>query len=223
MPVRFAIFDCDGLLLDTERIYSVATQHILDRFGKTFSWELKAKMMGKRAPEAAALLVEELGIDLTPEQYLEEREKLHQEMFPECKPLPGALELCRKLKKAGIPIAVASSSFKDAFELKIRNNSELFDLFNTIVLGDDPAVKKGKPAPDIFEEAARRLGADIQVDRGSCLVFEDAQSGIEAAIAAKMPAIWVPDPHIAKLIDKVPSNVEVIGSLKEFNLEKYVH
>lgn len=75
--ITHAIFDCDGLLLDTERIYSEATQHILDRYGKTFTWSLKAKMMGMRGPEAATLLCHELDIPLSPQAYLDERNALH--------------------------------------------------------------------------------------------------------------------------------------------------
>jgi hypothetical protein len=81
MSIRYILFDCDGLILDTERVYSEATQHILDRYGKTFEWSLKAKMMGLRAPEAGKLLVDELKIDLSAEDYLTEREILHVRLF----------------------------------------------------------------------------------------------------------------------------------------------
>lgn len=73
----YALFDCDGLLLDTERIYSEATQSILDRFGKKFEWSLKSQMMGLRGPEAAQLLVDQLQIPISAQEYLDEREKLH--------------------------------------------------------------------------------------------------------------------------------------------------
>jgi pseudouridine-5'-monophosphatase len=73
----FALFDCDGLLLDTERVYGEATQQILNRFGKKFEWSMKSQMMGLRGPEAAQLLVDQLKIPMTAQEYLDEREILH--------------------------------------------------------------------------------------------------------------------------------------------------
>uniref|UniRef100_A0A0E0LST0 glycerol-1-phosphatase n=1 Tax=Oryza punctata TaxID=4537 RepID=A0A0E0LST0_ORYPU len=96
--VSHVIFDMDGLLLgislsssDTEGFYTEVQEKILARYGKVFDWSLKAKMMGKKATESARIFVDECGLDglLTPEQFLEERESMLQELFPSCAVMPG--------------------------------------------------------------------------------------------------------------------------------------
>lgn len=190
--IDLCIFDMDGLLLDTERIYTEVTQMIVGRYGKTYDWALKSRMMGMRQQEASELLVRELKLPISAAEYLEERNKLHEARFPDARPLPGVERLVRHLKQKGVPICVATSSFKDAFELKTRNNQHLFSLFDLIVTGDDAELKRGKPHPDIFLLAAKRMRSDPT----KCLVFEDAPSGVEAALAAKMRVCWVPDPNV---------------------------
>lgn len=89
--------------------------------------------------------------------------------------------MIKHLKKHKIPIAVATSSHHKAFLLKTSNNRDLFDLFDGhITCGDDPAIQHGKPAPDLFLNAAKKLGHDLK-DTSDCLVFEDAPSGVMAA------------------------------------------
>jgi beta-phosphoglucomutase-like phosphatase (HAD superfamily) len=83
---------------------------------------------------------------------------------------------------------------------------------STIVCGDDPAVKHGKPAPDIYLEAAHRLG----VDPSECLVFEDAMSGVQAAKAAGCRVVAVPDPRMNKTIFEDVADV-VLDSLSQFD------
>eukprot|EP01102_Stenamoeba_stenopodia_P005065 TRINITY_DN1556_c0_g1_i1.p1 TRINITY_DN1556_c0_g1~~TRINITY_DN1556_c0_g1_i1.p1 ORF type:complete len:193 (+),score=39.32 TRINITY_DN1556_c0_g1_i1:84-662(+) len=171
--ITHVIFDMDGLLLDTERVYTEATQIILDRFGKKFDWDLKMKMMGRRAIDAGNLLVDTLQIPMTAEEYLAEREVLQNQRFPFSQAMPGAIRLIQHLHKHNVPMAVATSSYKEAFELKTQNHKEWFGLFKEIVKGCDPHLKRGKPAPDIFLLAAERIGATPE----NCLVFEDATGG----------------------------------------------
>jgi HAD superfamily hydrolase (TIGR01509 family) len=146
-------------------------------------------------------------------------------MFPNCRPLPGVVALVDRLKELKIPIAVATSSFEEAFKLKIMNNKELFDKFDIIVLGDDPSVKKGKPAPDIFIEAARRLGANLPEDNDKILVLEDAISGVQAGLNAGFKVVWVPDPNIDKnslqITDEQRQNVTTLNSLEEFDYASF--
>ena len=145
------------MLLDTERIYSEVTNRILEPYGLTFDWSLKSRMMGMRADEAAKLLVETTNIPITPQQYLDMRNRMHSELFPTARPLPGVESLIRHLKAHQIPIAVATSSHRAAFELKTLNNKHLFNLFDIIVTGDDAGIARGKPAPDIFLGTAHFL------------------------------------------------------------------
>ncbi len=189
-PITHVIYDLDGLLLDTEPFYTEVTQAIVSRYGRTFDWSVKSQMIGKKAAESARILVEALQLPITPDDYIRERESMLAGLFPKAEPLPGAQRLTAHLTQAGVPQAVASSSNLREFELKTTQHREWFAKFQCIVLGDDPEVRRGKPAPDIFLLAAARLGAAPE----TCLVLEDAPAGVEAGRAAGMSVIAVPDP-----------------------------
>jgi pseudouridine-5'-monophosphatase len=183
------IFDMDGVLLDTERLYTQATQQIVGRFGKTFDWSVKGNMIGRPALDSARYLVDALALPLSAEAYLEERAVIFEELMPTAAPMPGARALTDALVARGVPIAVASSSSRAMFELKTTRHREWFSTFTAIILGDDPRVRQGKPAPDIFLVAAEAMGANPR----DCLVVEDAPAGVQAARAAGMRVIAIPD------------------------------
>lgn len=201
----------DGLLLDTEPFYTRATQAIVGRFGHTFDWSLKSRMIGKKAIDSARILIEALDLPITPEDYLRERESMLAELFPTVEAMPGALRLTTHLARHGIPQAVASSSSRRDFNLKTTQHREWFSRFQCIVLGDDPDVKRGKPAPDIFLIAAARLGATPE----RCLVLEDAPSGVEAALAAGMAVVAVPNPEMSR--DGFGASSRILPSLELFD------
>ncbi|KAI8916852.1 HAD-like domain-containing protein [Entophlyctis helioformis] len=212
------VLHCDGQ--DTERVYTEVTQEIVSRYGKTYDWTLKSRMMGRNQKDAAQILVEALQIPLTPEEYLAERNAGHLARFPLCKPLPGVVRLITHLKKHSIPIIVATSSHADAFELKTRNNKDLFDLFDGhVVVGNDERVKNGKPAPDIFQVAARQIGNDL-TNPQTCLVFEDSVPGVLAGLAAQMQVVWVPDPNL-QADDSLHARCHVVTSLEHFDPSKF--
>lgn len=200
----------DGVLLDTERLYTEASRAVCARYGKTFDWALKSQMMGRQALDAATHLVTALALPITPDAYLRESWALLETLMPTAGAMPGARALSDALAARGVPQAVASSSPRYLFDLKTRQHGDWFARFRVIVLGDDPRVHRGKPAPDIFLVAAADLGADP----ASCLVIEDSPSGVAAAHAAGMQVIAVPDPALdpaefasADLV--VPSLVDV--------------
>ncbi|KAJ9141398.1 hypothetical protein P3X46_031937 [Hevea brasiliensis] len=215
-PITHVIFDMDGLLLDTEKFYTEVQQIILARYNKTFDWSLKAKMMGRKAIEAAQVFVQETGISdsLSAEDFLVEREEMLQHMFPTSELLPGASHLVRHLHAKGIPICVATGSHRRHFELKTQRHGELFSLMHHVVLGDDPEVKKGKPSPDIFLAAAGRFEGS-PVDPKKILVFEDAPSGVLAAKNAGMHVVMVPDPRLD--ISHHETADQILSSLLEFD------
>lgn len=206
-----ALFDLDGLLLDTEIIYTRVSQEIVSRYGKTFDWSVKANMIGRPSIDASKHLVETLNIPMTPEEYLEEREGLLRKYLPECQALPGAEQLIRHLHRHRIPMAIATSSSRELFKIKVQNHRPWIDLMKTAVTGDDPEVQRGKPAPDIFFTAASRLG----IPPRRILVFEDAPSGLEAGVAAGMRVIAVPDPNMDK--SRYGGASQILDSLLDFN------
>ncbi|MBL4579147.1 MAG: HAD-IA family hydrolase [SAR324 cluster bacterium] len=207
------IYDMDGLLLDTEGIYTEVTQQIVGEYGKVFDWSVKEKIIGRRAVQAAEIIVESLDLPITPQDYLDSRKNVLLEKFKDTAALPGAKEMTTHFFKLGIPQALATSSSSPMFEAKFEKHKKWFSQFTQIVRGDDPELKEGKPAPDIFLLAAKRLG----VDPAECLVFEDAPTGTEAALAAGMSVVVVPDPNMDHCHYKNAS--QIISSLKDFDPE----
>jgi pseudouridine-5'-monophosphatase len=185
------IFDMDGVLLDTERFYTQVTQEIVGRYGKTFDWSVKGNMIGRKAIDSARYLVETLALPMSPEEYIREREAALTLLMPTAEAMPGARELTMALRARGVPQALAPSSSRTFFDVKTQRHAAWFaEVFSVMITGDDPRLTHSKPAPDIFLLAAADLGADP----ASCVVFEDAPVGVEAARAAGMQVIAVPDP-----------------------------
>jgi pseudouridine-5'-monophosphatase len=213
--VTHVIFDMDGVLLDTERLYTEATQMIVGRFGKVYDWSIKGNMIGRLAADSARYLVDTLDLPISPQDYLTEREVLFQTLMPTAEPMPGARALTAALAARGVPMAVASSSSRAMFQLKTMRHREWFDTtFASIVLGDDPRIRHGKPAPDIFVAAAKDLGAAPS----SCVVIEDAPAGVQAARAAGMQVVAMPDPGMDPF--RFGGADFVVRSLTEIDVER---
>ncbi|EFJ44347.1 hypothetical protein VOLCADRAFT_109270 [Volvox carteri f. nagariensis] len=220
-PVSAVIFDMDGLLLDTEGAYTVAQQRILDRFCRTFTWELKALMMGRQPQEGARVLLEALQLtpeEITPEQFLAERDALLRDVFPDSPLMPGAERLVRHLAAHRVPIALATGSSQSQFALKTSKHGELFGLFNRVITGD--MVHRAKPDPAIFLAAAEGFPLP-QPTPGSVLVFEDAPNGVEAALAAGMRVVMVPYPGMPEEISRGCGATAVFASLEDFKPEQW--
>ena len=213
--VSAVIFDMDGLLLDTEPVYTAATQQVVGRYGRTFDWSVKSRMIGRPASQSARILVEALELPISPADYLEAREAIMLELFPHVPALPGARRLVEHLARHDVPRALATSSTRAHFEVKSNRHMDWFEHFQAIVTGDDPEAGAGKPAPDIFLAAANDLG----VEPARCLVFEDAPSGLEAARAAGMSVVCVPDPAMDR--ELFAEADEVLGSLEEFAPQRW--
>jgi HAD superfamily hydrolase (TIGR01509 family) len=211
-PITHVIYDLDGTLLDTEPLYQVATQEILDRFGVTLTAELRSRMVGRPTPIAAQVLVEATGIPLTAAEFAQERDRKLAVLFPSVPPTRGAAALTAHLRAHGVPQAIATSSLRHSMASKRLSNPAWFDSFDAIVTAED--VAQGKPAPDIFLEAARRLGAQP----GSCLVFEDAPAGVQAALAAGMWVIALPEPGHGHLMGGAHQS---ISHLEEFDPRRW--
>ena len=159
-PVTHCIFDMDGLLINTEDLYTVAYETVLKRYNKEYTFEIKAKLMGRKPLEAAQILIDELDLhgQTDPQSYIDEVSKEYPKLFPNAKLLPGVEKLIDHLIAHNIPIGISTGSSNEAFDIKSTNLKPFFAKFGFILkCGSDPEVKNGKPAPDAFEVARTRF------------------------------------------------------------------
>ncbi|KAH6615015.1 HAD-like domain-containing protein [Boeremia exigua] len=207
--IRAALFDMDGLLIDSEDIYTEVTNIILARYGKPdIPWSIKAQLQGRPGPQAGQIFQDWAQLPIDEDQFKAEQKELQLKLFPNTKPLPGVLDLLEGLKKRGVHMALATSSNKNNFKIKSEHLGELFQNFalEHQVLGDDPRIPagRGKPAPDIYLLALSTLNKTLEaqgqppIQPEECLVFEDSVPGIESGRRAGMQAVWVPHPGLLK-------------------------
>ena len=189
--VTHLVFDMDGLLLDTERFYTVAQQKILNKFGMKFDLAVKEKMMGRTTADSARVFIEETGLAgrYSAEEFIKERAEILQSLFPQTALLPGVRKLLDHIVARRIPACIATSSNKRHFELKTEQHMGLFGAaFSHFVTGGD--VEKGKPDPEIFQLAVSQF-ADPPAPE-AVLVFEDAVLGVQAAVAGGFNCVHIP-------------------------------
>jgi len=200
----------DGLLLDTEDLYTVVTNEILHEYGKPdLPWRIKAQLQGRPGPEANRIFHEWAELPISESEYAAKNSKLQRRYFSRAQPLPGVPNLLTTLKNTSDPhiqMAVATSSHTEPYNLKTLNNKGLFSVFEDeyIVKGDDLRVKKGrgKPAPDIYLLALQIINHQLkkegkpEIKPAECLVFEDAVPGVEAGRRAGMQVVWCPHPGL---------------------------
>jgi HAD superfamily hydrolase (TIGR01509 family) len=188
MATRAAVvFDNDGLLLDTEEAWTRAEVTLFARRDRVFTVEHKRSLIGSARAAAAIKLEAMLERDGEGETLMEElHELVMEEALAGVAPRPGALELLEALAGAGVPVAVASNSQREFLERTLGVAGLLDDRFATVVSVED--VAHPKPAPDIYIEACRRLGAEP----GECAALEDSSTGVAAAAAAGMYVVGVP-------------------------------
>lgn len=195
--VTHCLFDMDGLLLNTEALYTKITQQILDELGsgQKYTGDFKVTLMGGQSYEVAGSIIEHFKLSVSVEDYVVRQRQLALESMPKSDLLPGVERLLRHLHAKKVPMALATSSSKDMYDLKTKKHTELFDLFDHKVYGSsDDEVVQGKPAPDIFIVAARRF--PDKPNPSQCLVFEDAPNGVRAALAANCQVVMVPEDYV---------------------------
>jgi pseudouridine 5'-phosphatase len=214
-PVRACLFDMDGLLLDTEDIYTKCADRILSRYGRPgIPWWLKAQMMGVPGSSTGDVFLSWAKLPISAEEYARQLREEQLRHFPEARPLPGVAKLLSDLvgaKTVGdchpVQIALASSSNSANYATKTSQlgTRAVLDLIpaDHRVLGDDGRVQKGrgKPAPDIYLVALQLINERLpegvpKITPRECLVFEDSVVGVEAGRRAGMRVVWVPHPKL---------------------------
>lgn len=182
------IFDLDGVLADSEQLWNEAKQEVVQETGGRWRDQGPRDMMGMSSPEWSAYMHDELAVPLASEEInqrvVARMEALYRERLPL---LPGAVQAVRAIAGRW-PVGLASSSNREIIDLFLTE-SGLHDTFRTAVSSEE--VPRGKPAPDVYLETARRL----DVEPSACVAVEDSSNGLRAADAAGMPAIAVPNPH----------------------------
>lgn len=150
-PVTHCIFDMDGLLLDTENIYFECFDEVLKGFGHRYNHEMANRLRGTSRAVSSKITVEHYQLPITADEFLQKLDALLPSRIGNCQLMPGADRLVRHLHKHKVPIAIATGSSLEYVKIKTRNHQEFIKLFLHLVSGsDDPEVKQGKPAPDVF-------------------------------------------------------------------------
>jgi HAD superfamily hydrolase (TIGR01509 family) len=186
-PIEAVLFDMDGLLIDTEAVYIQAYHAAAETFGVEVSMALCHAMIGLPRVECEAMIQDHFGPEFRVDRFqLCFREHSERLMAVEVPVKPGARELLAWLGAGGLPLAVASSARTTTVQ-KHLGRAGLLGHFKAIATRED--VERPKPHPDIYLEAARRLGAAPE----RCVAFEDSSIGLTAAHAARTMAIMVPD------------------------------
>jgi len=184
--IQAVVFDLDGVLLQSEEVWDAVRERYVRERGGRYDEDVQRAMMGMSAPEWSRFLAEDAGVPGPPEQINADVVDLMLEAYRRDLPLlPGAVAIVGRLA-AQFPLALASSSNRAIFEEALRL-AGLTDAFQATVSSEE--VAQGKPAPDVYLEAARRLG----VERERCAAVEDSHAGIRSAHAAGMRVIAIPN------------------------------
>ena len=206
------IFDLDGVLLDSESAWLAAKRAVVDEWGGTWKEEASRAMLGMSAPEWSVYMRDELAIDRAPAEINADVVKRLLAGYRERLPLlPGAVEAVERVA-ARWPLGLASSSNLEVIEV-VMEAGDFAKHFKTWVSSEE--VGAGKPAPDVFVEAARRM----KVDPSACAAVEDSHNGILSARAAGMAVVALPNHEFPPGEDALAKADRVLESLDELTVE----
>ena len=185
MAAGAVIFDMDGVLADSEPVHLAAEQAMLAGYGHELTHAAKQPFVGLSNAEIMHGLKELFGVPAGIDELAAVKAAHQRELLATMSGFPVTAEVVRRLSAAGVPIAVASGSVRWNIDASLEAVG-LAEYFDVRVSAEE--VPAGKPAPDVFLEAARRLG----VEPSACVVIEDAVPGLEAALAAGMRCVAIP-------------------------------
>jgi len=208
--IQAVVFDLDGVLIQSEEVWDGVRERYVRERGGRYDEEVQRAMMGMSAPEWSRFLHDEAGVPDEPEEINREVVRRMLAAYRDNLPLlPGAVEAVRRAA-ARFPLALASSSNREIFEA-VLELAGLTDCFRATVSSEE--VERGKPAPDVYLEAARRLG--VAPER--CAAVEDSHAGIRSAKAAGMRVIAIPNPSYPPDDEALALADSVLDSLDELN------
>jgi HAD superfamily hydrolase (TIGR01509 family) len=206
--LQAVVFDLDGVLIDSERAWNAERERVVREQGGSWRTDATAAMMGMSSPEWSRYMHERLGVQMRPAAIAAEVVRGMEERYRAGPPLlDGAREAVLALAQRW-PLGVASSANASLIEL-VLDEAGLRQSFAAVVSAEE--VSNGKPAPDVYLEAARRL----QAEPSRCAAVEDSTNGLRAAAAAQMLVVAVPNRDYPPGPQAVALAEVVIGSLRE--------
>ena len=210
--IEAVVFDLDGVLLDSEQVWDEAREELARERGGRWHEQAQRDMMGMSSPEWSRYMHDVIGLAEPPEEINDEVVRRMERRYRERLPLlPGAAEAVKRLA-ARWPLGLASSSNRPLIDL-VLEVSGLARFFRATVSSEE--VARGKPAPDVFLEAARRLGVPAE----RVAVVEDSANGIRAGRAAAMRVVAIPNRHFPPGDEALAAADVVLGSLAELTPE----
>ncbi len=202
------VFDLDGVIVDSEQVWDEVREVYTRETGGTYTDSAARDMMGMSSVEWSRYMADALGVPGTPEEINAAIVERMLERYGEAPPLlPGAVEAVRRIGKRW-PLAIASSSNPELIEVVLRVTGLAGEVRIAV---SSQEVARGKPAPDVYLEAARRLG--VQATR--CAAVEDSHNGIRSARAAGMRVIAIPNLHFPPGADALAEADVVLASVAE--------
>jgi HAD superfamily hydrolase (TIGR01509 family) len=206
--IEAVVFDMDGVLLQSEEVWDAVREEYVRERGGRYDAEVQRAMMGMSSTEWSRYLHDEAGVDEQPEEINAEVVRRMLAAYREQLPLlPGAVDAVRRVASQ-FPLGLASSSNRELIDL-VLDQAGLAPYFAATVSSEE--VARGKPAPDVYLEAARRLG----VDPAHSAAVEDSHGGIRSAKAAGMRVLAIPNPSYPPDDEALAQADVVLGSLSE--------
>ncbi|XP_065004002.1 bifunctional riboflavin kinase/FMN phosphatase-like isoform X2 [Musa acuminata AAA Group] len=196
--VSYVILDLDGTLLNTDGIVNEVLKVFLLQYGKKWDSKKAHRIVGMTPLEAVSLVVKDYELPCTIEEFISAITPMFLDQWCNIKALAGATRLIKHMRNHEVPMALASNSPKSNIKEKISFHQGWKESFSVIIGGDEVAM--GKPSPEIFVEAAKRMNADPS----NCLVLEDSLPGVMAGKAAGMVVIAVPSIPKQGIEDTLP-------------------
>jgi HAD superfamily hydrolase (TIGR01509 family) len=212
--IEAVVFDLDGVIVDSEQVWDEVREAYVRETGGTYTDESARDMMGMSSREWSRYMADSLRVPGTPEEINAAIVERMLERYGEEPPLiPGAVEAVRRIA-AWVPLAIASSSNRELIDVVLRVSGLSGDFAATV---SSEEVPRGKPSPDVYLEAAHRLGADP----ARCGAVEDSHNGIRSAKAAGMRVVAVPNPHYPPDDESLSLADVVVPAIGDLQLEHF--